>query len=130
MWCVRFYTETNLSHTLAYLQDACVYTSSMVTTNDAAPAACTSSQGECPHCEDPEMFGPCESELTKRAREVLAGLSPRMRESMTFMRSGPGAWCGPERTIDALSRRGLCSLRRHLTYLGREVARLIAEGSR
>lgn len=67
-----------------------------------------------------------DSDLTKRAREVLTGLSPAQRDSVRRMSVG-SLWLGYVRTTDALERRGVCWARR-LTDLGREVARLIAAG--
>lgn len=69
----------------------------------------------------------CDSDLTKRARDVLAGLSPVQRGYMAradlhlgIVNASSGV-TGP-----ALARRGLCEGHR-LTDLGREVARLIQE---
>lgn len=90
-------------------------------------ARCTRDQGECPHCHDPEMFGPCESDLTKRAREVLAGLGKAQRADVVSL-SERGGW-QPARTGYRLYELGVCersSTRYRLADLGREIARLIA----
>lgn len=68
-----------------------------------------------------------ESELTAKAREVLAGLSKAQRESVALMATPGAVWLGYMRTRNALVRLGVCDANGRLRDVGREVARLLSE---